>query len=334
VKADGWMTVREAWTEALYGPSGFYRVEQPGDHFTTSSHVSPAFAEATASMARRHGASTVLDLGAGGGELLAALYALEPDLALVGVDLRARPEAFPEAAVWRQADDVVAAVAAHASDRTLVIANELLDNVPCDVVSLDATATPRLVEVRPDSGERRLGAVAPADAVDWLQRWWPLAEPGQCAAVGLSRDRLWADVCSAVPTAVCVAVDFGHVADSRPPDDGVVSYRRGVMGPPRLDGQHDVTADVAVDSVAAAAGATLVSQADALADLGLSARRPPVDRAHADPSGYLRALAAASSAGALMARPGLGDFWWIVSGRPAAPGVPDGSMDASREVRA
>ena len=90
-----WLSVREAWSRALYGPDGFYLSERPADHFRTSSHASAVFAEAVARLAGIRGVGSVVELGAGAGELLTALDGLAPDLNLLGVDLRMRPEALP-----------------------------------------------------------------------------------------------------------------------------------------------------------------------------------------------------------------------------------------------
>src|SRR5262245_49010983 len=45
------MPLREAWEQALYGPSGFYTRQAPADHFRTSSTASPLFAGAIAELA-------------------------------------------------------------------------------------------------------------------------------------------------------------------------------------------------------------------------------------------------------------------------------------------
>ena len=87
------------------------------------------------------------------------------------------------------------------------------------------------------------------------------------------------------------------------------------------DGSCNLTAHVALDSVAAAgaaAGATatrITSQRAALLDLGLDTRRPPVMIASADPPAYLRALRRAGEAGELVDRAGLGAFGWLVQSR-------------------
>ena len=70
--------------EALYGTKGFFTraAEGPADHFRTSVHASPLFADALLRLIRRVDAELgcparfqVVDVGAGRGELLAAVRA-------------------------------------------------------------------------------------------------------------------------------------------------------------------------------------------------------------------------------------------------------------------
>src|SRR5262245_50465087 len=123
VSAIRWVPLREAWERALYGPGGFYRVERPVDHFRTSSQASPLYAEAIAELARRHGLTSIWDVGAGAGELLTHVHARAPELRLTGVELRPRPTELPDAVGW------LAALPDEYDG--LVLANELLDNVAC-----------------------------------------------------------------------------------------------------------------------------------------------------------------------------------------------------------
>lgn len=300
-----WVPWRTAWQRALYGPDGFYRHQRPGDHFRTSVHTSPLFASAVARLVHEHDLGSVTDLGAGAGELLVQLRDMRPDLSLTGVELRPRPAGLPDSIAWRGTMP--------SRIDGLLIANEVLDNIPCEVVERDAAGDVRLVEVQPGTGAERLGCTAPNDVVEWLSRWWPLTEPGQRAEVGLSRDRRWLEISRRVHSGLCVAVDYGHVRAHRPPAATLSSYRDGRQTAVTLDGAHDVTAAVAFDSLASATRGRLRTQRDVLRGLGFLGSRPPLALADRDPVGYARELARASQVAELTASPGLGDFWWLMS---------------------
>ncbi|MCW2790145.1 MAG: hypothetical protein JWP56_2448 [Aeromicrobium sp.] len=290
----------DAWERALYSEAGFFRTSRPADHFRTNAHVG-AFAGAVAELARRAGAATVVDLGAGGGELLTALRAELPGVRLTGVELAHRPEGLADDIEWR--DTLPERIDG------LLVANEWLDNVPCDVVELDDHHVPRELLVDPATGEEALGD---PHGSSWLRTWWPMTEPGQRAEVGSARDVVWADAVSRVH-GTAVAIDYGHLRDDRPPFGSLRSYVDGREVDVRPDGTRDVTAHVAVDAVAHAVGGTLLRQREALTRLGVDGRRPPLDLAHRDPTAYVRALGRAGEAGELLATGGLGDFWWIVT---------------------
>ncbi len=296
---------REAWNDALYGPRGFFLHSRPGDHFRTSVTSSDAFAAAVARLAREAGLAAVVDLGAGGGELLARLHAIDPELHLVGVELAARPD-LPADITWT--DELPSAVDG------LLIAHEWLDTIPCDVVEVDENRIARHVEVDPATGAEHLAG--PVESA-WLERWWPqivtgTAEPGTRAEIGAPRDDAWADVVARVH-GLALAVDYGHTADTRPPFGSLASFADGREVDVVPDGSRDVTAHVAVDAVAARVGARLERQRDALARLGVDGTRPPLDLAAADPHGYVAALALASESAELRARGGWGDFWWLTT---------------------
>jgi len=300
-----WITWREAWAAALYDDEGFYRTQLPTDHFRTSATASAVFADAILALLRREGLSTVTDLGAGNGELLTALQVRDPRLTLTGVEIRRRPAELPDAIAWTDAP----------TDRLdgLVVANEVLDNVPCDIVELDTHGTVRIVEVQPSTLEERLGDRASDEVCGWLDRWWPLDEPGQRAEVGITRETWWAALCDRVGDGVTLAIDYGHLRSRRPVDGTLASYRSGREQALSLDGGHDVTAHVAVDALAAAVHGSLATQRDALRELGVSGVRPPLSLASTDPPGYVRALSAAGDAADLTEPSGLGGFWWVLA---------------------
>ena len=307
-------TWKQAWDAALYGPDGFFRREAPAQHFRTSVHASPLFAAALARMTREAGLDTVVDIGAGRGELLSQLHALDPGLDLLGVEVAARPDGLDPSIAWT--------TALPESVEGLVVANEWLDDIPCHVVEVADDGQLRLVHVDPATGAESLGqplthSSVAASLPAWVERWWPLdlREPGTRAEIGTTRDTAWADVVDRVTRGIAVAVDYGHRREDRPAFGSLRSYRDGHEVDVRPDGSCDVTAHVAVDAVADRVGGELRRQRDVLHGLGVSGQRPDLDLATSDPAGYVRALSAAGEATELTAPGGLGDFWWVVSVR-------------------
>jgi SAM-dependent MidA family methyltransferase len=303
---------KDAWDDALYGAAGFFRRESPVAHFRTSVHASPLFAQALVRLVRQAGLDTVVDIGAGRGELLRAVHAIDPDLDLLAVEIAPRPDELPGSIAWTTA-------LPEAVDG-LVVANEWLDNIPCHVAEMGPDGVARMVHVDAGTGRESLGhplshgTVSPSLAA-WVERWWPLeaSEMGTRAEIGTTRDAAWADVVRRVTRGLAIAVDYGHVRESRPPFGSLRSFRDGVEVDVLPDGSRDVTAPVAVDAVADRVGGTLTTQREALHRLGVTGARPPLDLAASDPEGYVQALSAASEAGELTEHGGLGDFHWIVS---------------------
>ena len=299
------MPLRQAWELALYGPDGFYTRQAPADHFRTSSTASPRFAGAIADLAAACDVDTVIDLAAGGGELAAGLESIRPDLTLVAIDLRPRPEGLPDRVGWLT----------ELPDRIdgLVVANEWLDNVPCTVAEVDDDGRLREVLVDPPTGRETLGDDVAGPDLQWARRWWPASEPGHRVEIGRARDVAWRDVVRRLDRGLAVAIDYGHVGSARPEYGSLRSYRGGRVVDLAYDGSRDVTADVALDAVAAAGGSRLLRQREALRSLGIRGTRPDLASARDDPVGYVRALSDAGAAAELAASPGLGDFGWIVT---------------------
>jgi SAM-dependent MidA family methyltransferase len=303
---------KAAWDDALYGAAGFFRRESPGAHFRTSVHASPLFAAAVVRLVREAGLDTVVDIGAGRGELLRAVFKLAPDLDLLAVEVAPRPPDLPGAIAWTTAlPDAV---------EGLVLANEWLDNIPCHVVEMAPDGMARMVHVDAATGAESLGhpithTTVPSSVREWLERWWPLhpEEPGTRAEVGSSREVAWSDVVRRVTRGLAVAVDYAHTRETRPPFGSLRSYREGSEVEVRPDGSRDVTAPVAVDALADKVGGFVLTQREALRRLGVSGARPDLAAAGADPTGYVRALSAATEAAELTAEGGLGDFAWVVT---------------------
>src|SRR5829696_1663125 len=307
---------------ALYGPGGFYaRGEAPAAHFRTSVHASPLFAGAVLELLHRVDRALgrpdpldLVDVGAGRGELLAAVRAaagrpLRDRLRLTAVEV---------GPVEQAGVLVVRDVAELPAVTGLLVANEWLDDVPLEVVEQTADG-PRVVLVAPTGAESMGDPPAGADAA-WLARWWPLTEPGQRAEVGRSRDEAWAAALGRLDRGVAVAVDYGHEAGRRPPYGTLTGYRGGVQVQPVPDGSCDLTAHVALDSVAAAGMAAVATetrlddQRAALQALGVDGRLPPHALAGSDPAAYLAGLQRAGEAAELLDRDGLGAFGWLVQG--------------------
>jgi SAM-dependent MidA family methyltransferase len=321
--AGPWLPWRAATEEALYGAHGFYRrPEGPAGHFRTSVHASALYAGAVARLLCRVDAALghpgelgFVDMGAGRGELSAGvLAALPAEVAArtraYAVEIADRPDGLDHRIEW----------CAEPPERVtgLLFANEWLDNVPVDVVEVDAAGTPRLVLVRAD-GRERLGEPVGGEEAAWLERWWPVAgEEGLRAEIGLPRDRAWATAVAGVERGLAVAVDYAHLADARPPFGTLTGFRQGRETAPVPDGSRDITAHVALDACALP-GARLLTQRDALRALGVTAGRPPLSLATTDPTAYVRALAGAGEAAELTAPGGLGDFGWLI--QPV--GIPD-----------
>jgi SAM-dependent MidA family methyltransferase len=313
---------KKAWDAALYGPDGFFRRESPAAHFRTSVHASPLFARALVTLTRRAGLDTIVDVGAGRGELLLEAHRVDPSLTLLGVEVAERPPGLPREIAWTSA--------LPASVDGMVVANEWLDNVPCHVLEVDDAGTPRVVHVDPATGRETLGAplsdpAVPAGLAAWCERWWPVTgrEPGTRAEVGTTRDEAWADVVRRVDRGLAVAVDYGHVAENRPAWGTLRSYLKGREVEVLPDGSRDLTAHVAVDAVAARVGGKVLRQRDVLRSLGVSGTRPDLSLATTDPQGYVRALSRAAEAAELTEPAGLGGFAWVVAQRGGAPGVED-----------
>lgn len=323
----GWLGWRVATERALYGARGFYRREAPAAHFRTSAGTGPFPAAWVALLGRvddvlgRPPRLDVVDVGAGRAELLLGmLAAVPPSLAVrvrwTAVERADRPAGLPAEIGW----------AAEPPERItgLVVAHEWLDNVPVDVVERVADG-PRLVLVDPSTGAERLGP--PPDLADraWLDRWWPLREVADRAEIGRPRDEAWAGLVARLSRGLAVAVDYSHECADRPRFGTLTGYRDGRQVVPVPDGSCDVTAHVALDACAAAAGSQLlITQRIALRALGLSGARPDVRCARSEPARYLRELARAGEEAELLDPQGLGGFGWLAHGSGLDPAAVTG----------
>lgn len=218
-----------------------------------------------------------------------------------------------------------------AAMRGVVLANELLDNLPFDIVRLGPDGTERL-DVRVIDGERRLHPVAvdlPADLDPVLAgievgTFFPWQH----------RAREWiAEVVGRLDGGLVLVIDYGaptvELAMGEP-----MGWLRTYAGherggdPLAAPGEHDITADVAIDQLVIDAEPSLVTtQRDWLLGLGIAelvdeGRRTWQERASAPDLVALRARSRIGEAEALLEPSGLGGFVvmeWQVD-RPNAPG--------------
>ncbi|MGW6449047.1 SAM-dependent methyltransferase [Lentzea sp. NPDC055074] len=293
-----------AWHAALYGPGGFFaRGEKPSSHFRTSPLVGSELAEALVTLLSRVDAALgfppvldFVDVGAGGGELAFAVRSLVS--ARAGAAKSPGPGS-PGPGSLASRLRVTAVEVGPPVDLPgvrwtttvppcvgLLVGHEWLDAIPCPVVT------------------------GPSDD-PWIARWWPALADGEMAEVGAPRDAAWAAAVSSVRGAA-LAIDYGHLVSSR--HFSLTGYRDGRQVPPVFDGSCDITAHVALDACAAAAGGefVLVSQRDALGALGL--------REDVSGSGWewLESASRAGRIAELRARDGLGAFGWLLHGRGVA----------------
>jgi len=246
---------KQAWDNALFGPSGYLRSRPVPFSRPRDAVLSVSLSKAA-------------ELSAAEAALLGAAGELAPDLAGAGLDVRFDvPPGFGG----------------------LVVAVDWLAHVPTHVVEVFVDGHPRLVHVA-TSGREALGARLSETSVPqsiglWLTEWWPVVDHGvgARAEVGTSRDAAWAGVVRRLaPGGVALAFEPGHLADSRPPggtlaspseasssgasssgasSSGAAPSGAAPAGPPIPDGSHDLSAAVALDSVAAASGGRVVAEA-------------------------------------------------------------------------
>ncbi|MEU1358994.1 SAM-dependent methyltransferase [Micromonospora zamorensis] len=183
------------------------------------------------------------------------------------------------------------------------------------------------------ASESGFGAARPAQGSSLTARSRPgcpeTPHSDHRAEIGRARDEAWANAVRQISQGLAVAVDYGHLSGDRPVDGTLTGYRGGRQVPPVPDGSSDVTAHVAMDSVASAGSEvarcaySLVLQREALRALGADGGRPPLSLAGTDPAGYVRALAAASAVAELTDPAGLGGHWWLRQpvGIPHEPAV-------------
>lgn len=345
VRAGGPMRFDRFMALALYDPDGGFfgsgplRSDRAGD-FLTSPEVSPWFGRTlgafVAGERERVGEPfVVIECGAGSGSLLAPLLQVVP---VPGIAVEASPaarerlRALPGITV---VDDL--AVASH-QRRGVVIANELLDNLPTPIAVRRGKAW-REVAVGLDPGTDALAwteVAARPEVAAWADRHGgPVAEGGrvevQLAAAAWIREAL-----GLLDAGAVVVIDYGDDTEglaSRRAHGTMRTYRSHHLGPDPLlaPGEMDITMDVDFTALAMAAGeagaaVTVTTQASFLERWGL--RAALADLRHAELAAAragatmerLRLRSEVTGAETLLHPRGLGDFRVLVAAKGEGPG--------------
>lgn len=334
VAAGGPMPFEVFMQRALYDPSGGFfatgelRSRRAGD-FLTSPEVSDLFGETLARYVsgesdRIGEPFRLVEAGAGSGSLLRPLLVVTPvDAIAVEASPAARRSLTGLVGADRVGEEMPARV------RGVVIANELLDNLPMALAQ------------RVDGGwrERWVGsdgadlhfvdAPVRPEVADWLSRYAGEVEDGGWVEAQIAAHEWVATVVRSLDAGSLVVIDYGDTAEGLEPrrrDGTLRTYRAHHLGPHPLDepGATDITADVnftALEDAARSAGArvSLERQDDFLAGLGLRDRLSELrmaERAAAsggDEMDRLRLRTLKTEAETLLHPRGLGDFRVMVA---------------------
>lgn len=306
---------------ALYDPDGFFgghqlRSELAGD-FLTSPEVSSLFGETLA----RYVEATrdrvgepfqLVEVAAGSGSLL------RPLLEQVDVDAVA-VEASPAA---RRALSELVPVSATLPDRIrgVVIANELLDNLPMALAQrVDGRWRERWVGGESDH-LTWVDAEPRQSVLDWLEAYAGDVADGGWVEVQLAARAWLAGLLDRIEAGAVLIFDYGDTAENllkRRQDGTLRTYRAHHLGPHPLDepGETDITADVNFTALLDLhPGAKLQRQDDFLAELGLRSRLSELRNAElqaaraGDEIERLRIRTRKTEAETLLHPRGLGDF--------------------------
>jgi SAM-dependent MidA family methyltransferase len=319
---------------ALYHPDlGFFasdrlRSEKAGD-FLTSPEVSGLFGEVLARFVSQERERIgdpfhLIEVGSGSGSLLRSLLS-KIDVGVLAID--ASPAA--RTALRDFLPDEAIGVEFPARTRGVILANELIDNLP---MALSQRVGDGWRERWVGSDEHGLAFVdvAPRPEVEaWLEANAGDVVDGGWVEVQLAAAAWLSDALTRLEAGSVVLIDYGDTSENLLPrrQDGTLrTYRAHHLGPHPLDepGETDITADVnfsALLATAEHAGATvrLLRQDDFLTELGLrdrlsNLRHVELEAARAgDEMARLRARSIKTEVETLLHPRGLGDFRVLIA---------------------
>jgi SAM-dependent MidA family methyltransferase len=325
IASDGPMPFERFMEISLYDRDGFFGGNvlrsQIGGDFLTSPEVSPLFGETLARYVEgiREAIGdpfSIVEVAAGSGSLLRSLLAVLPvDAIAVEASPAAREALADIVPVHERLPEII---------RGVVIANELLDNLPTAL----AQRTPqgwreRWVGVH-DDDLVFVDAPPRPEVISWLDDYAGPVPVGGWVEVQLAA-RAWViDVLRRLEMGALLLIDYGDTAENLLPrrGDGTLrTYRSHHLGPHPLDepGETDITSDVNFTAlIDLHPSASLSRQDDFLTDLGLRDRLSEIRRQELEMarSGHetqrLRLRATKTEAETLLHPRGLGDFRVLV----------------------
>lgn len=325
IRSQGPMPFERFMELSLYDADGFFggktlRSEKGGD-FLTSPEVSSLFGETLAEyvrgeMGRIGEPFQLVEVGAGSGSLLRSL------LDVVDVDAMA-VETSP-AARERLSEFVNVSSKMPESVRGVIVANELLDNLPMALAQrVDGGWRERWVGL--DGNNLAFVDAAPRpDVVEWLDAYAGDVGDNGWVEVQLAAQNWLLSTIALLESGSIVLIDYGDIAENLLPrrQDGTLrTYRSHHLGPHPLEepGKTDITGDVnfsALIAAARAAGAdvALERQDDFLSEFGLRERLRKFRQAElestrsGDEMERLRLRTLKTEAETMLHPRGLGDF--------------------------
>lgn len=322
IERDGPMPFERFMEIALYDVEGFFgggklRSQRSGD-FLTSPEVSSLFGETLAAWVigqrdRIGDPFRLVEVAAGSGSLLRPLLG-ELDVDALAIDVSPAARSALSANGLRVSDQLPDRV------RGVVIANELLDNLPMALAQrIEGSWRERWVG-NEDGSLVFVDAAPRPPVLDWLESYAGPVEDGGWVEVQLAARRWLVDVVGRIEAGAILLIDYGDTAENllnRRRDGTLRTYRAHHLGPHPLDepGDTDITADVNFTALLdVSPGSELHRQDDFLGNLGLrdrlsDLRRLELDSARAgDEMERLRLRGLKTEVETLLHPRGLGDF--------------------------
>jgi SAM-dependent MidA family methyltransferase len=239
---------------------------------------------------------------------------------LAAIDVQAVAVEVSPAARRSLATFVDVSAAMPGSVRGVVIANELLDNLPMALAQrVDGRWRERWVGSE-DGSLVFVDAKPREEVLGWLDSYSGPVDDGGWVEVQLAARRWVEDVVGRITEGALLVIDYGETAENlrgRRRDGTLRTYRAHHLGPHPLDepGETDITADVNFTALLdLSEGASLERQDDFLAGLGLRERLSELRRAEleavrsGDHMARLTLRTLKTEAETLLHPRGLGDF--------------------------